>query len=52
MAGLILGLDIGTTATKGILLDPESGIVAEAEAATTLHSPHIGWAELGTPPRR
>jgi xylulokinase len=45
MAGLILGLDIGTTATKGILLDPESGIVAEAEAATTLHSLHIGWAE-------
>jgi len=45
VAGLILGLDIGTTATKGILLDPESGIVAETEAATTLHSPHIGWAE-------
>jgi len=41
----LLGIDIGTTATKGILLHPERGIVAEAEAPATLRSPRIGWAE-------
>lgn len=41
----LLGIDIGTTATKGILLHPEKGIVAEAEAPSTLYSPQPGWAE-------
>lgn len=45
MPTLILGIDIGTTSTKGILLDPEGGIVAESEAPVTLRSPHPGWAE-------
>jgi len=45
MAKLILGIDIGTTATKGILLDPDAGIVAESEAPATLHTIHPGWAE-------
>ncbi|HYL80511.1 MAG TPA: FGGY-family carbohydrate kinase [Candidatus Acidoferrum sp.] len=45
MAALVLGLDIGTTATKGVLLDPKAGNVGEAEEATTLYSPHLGWAE-------
>lgn len=45
MAGLLLGMDIGTTATKCILLDPERGIVGQAEAPATLMSPHSGWAE-------
>jgi xylulokinase len=45
VAALILGLDIGTTATKGILLDPAVGIVAEAEAPSSLCSPHAAWAE-------
>ena len=45
MARHLLGIDIGTTATKGILLHPEQGIVAEAEAPSTLRSPHLGWAE-------
>lgn len=42
---LLLGIDIGTTATKGLLLDPERGPVAETERPTTLHSDHPGWAE-------
>jgi xylulokinase len=42
---LLLGIDIGTTATKAILLDPDRGLVAEAERPTTLHSEHSGWAE-------
>jgi xylulokinase len=45
MARLIVGLDIGTTATKGVLLDPDAGLVAEAEATATLRSPHAGHAE-------
>jgi xylulokinase len=42
---LLLGIDIGTTSTKGILLDPGRGLVGESERHTTLHSDHAGWAE-------
>ncbi|MFQ5855988.1 MAG: FGGY-family carbohydrate kinase [Anaerolineae bacterium] len=41
----LLGIDIGTTATKGILCDLKGQIVAEAEAPATLQSPRPGWAE-------
>jgi xylulokinase len=42
---LLLGIDIGTTATKAVLLDSERGLVAEAERPVTLHSDHPAWAE-------
>ncbi|GIV85724.1 MAG: carbohydrate kinase [Candidatus Roseilinea sp.] len=42
---LLLGIDIGTTATKAILCEPEGRIVAEAEAAAALCAPRPGWAE-------
>jgi xylulokinase len=42
---LLLGIDVGTTATKGILLDPSLGLVAQAERPTVLHVDHPGWAE-------
>jgi xylulokinase len=42
---VVLGIDVGTTATKAIVLHPEQGIVAEAKAPATLHSPQAGWAE-------
>lgn len=45
MSDYLLGIDVGTTATKGILCDLEGHIVAEAEAMATLSSPHPGWAE-------
>jgi xylulokinase len=45
MPELLLGLDIGTTATKAILLDPGRGVAAEAEAPASLRSPRAGWAE-------
>ena len=45
MTGILLGIDIGTTATKGILLDPGQGIIAQAEAPSILRSPEPGWAE-------
>ena len=44
----LLGIDIGTTATKAVLLDPDRGPVAEAERPVSLHSPHPGWAEEDT----
>jgi xylulokinase len=45
---LLLGIDIGTTATKAILLDPSRGLAGEAERPATLHSDHPGWAEEET----
>lgn len=42
---LLLGIDVGTTATKGILLDSSRGLVAEAERPTVLHADRPGWAE-------
>ncbi|WP_368496987.1 FGGY-family carbohydrate kinase [Herbiconiux sp. A18JL235] len=40
-----LGIDIGTTGTKTILLDVQGGIVAQASREATLFSPHAGHAE-------
>lgn len=45
MRKLALGIDVGTTALKVVLLDPEHGIVGQAERAHTLHSAFPGWAE-------
>ena len=42
---LLLGVDIGTTATKAVLLDPDRGLVAEAQRPVTLFSDRPGWAE-------
>ena len=42
---LVLGLDIGTTSTDGILVELPDGIVSVATRPTTLSSPHPGWAE-------
>ncbi len=44
----LLGIDIGTTATKAVVLDADRGLVAEAEREVSLHSPHPGWAEEDT----
>lgn len=41
----LLGIDIGTTATKAVLLDADRGPVEAAERPVTLSSPHPGWAE-------
>ncbi len=42
---LVLGIDVGTTATKALLIDVEGRVVAQAERPCELHSPHAGWAE-------
>ena len=41
-----MGLDVGTTAIKGVVLEPGRGIVVAAQAAQELLSPHPGWAEM------
>ena len=45
MDKLLLGIDIGTTATKAILLHPMRGVMAGAEVPARLSSPRPGWAE-------
>lgn len=42
---LLLGLDIGTTSTIGILVDSEGGALGTASRPATLQSPRPGWAE-------
>lgn len=44
-APCVLGLDIGTTSTIGILIRPQGEVVALASRPVTLASPHPGWAE-------
>lgn len=46
-AALLLGIDIGTTATKVILVSPfePAAVLAEVEIPCTLSSPQPGWAE-------
>jgi xylulokinase len=42
----LVGLDIGTSSTKGVLVDAGSGrVVAEAERSYPLFTPRPGWAE-------
>jgi len=43
-----IGVDIGTTGTKTVLLDSTAGIVATATRETALHSPAPGFAEADT----
>lgn len=44
--GYVLGLDIGTTSTIGILIEPTSRrVIAQDSLPVTLHAPRPGWAE-------
>ncbi|ECG8633745.1 xylulokinase, partial [Salmonella enterica subsp. salamae] len=42
---MYLGIDIGTSEVKAILLDERGGIVGSAHAALTVQRPHPYWAE-------
>ncbi|MBC8036559.1 MAG: xylulokinase [Rhizobiales bacterium] len=42
---MYLGLDIGTSSVKGVLIDTEQKIVATASAALKVSRPHPGWSE-------
>ncbi|NMC79910.1 MAG: FGGY-family carbohydrate kinase [Chloroflexi bacterium] len=41
----LMGIDVGTTATKIILIDLLGHVVASVEKPSTLLSPYMGWAE-------
>src|SRR5436190_20473904 len=42
---LLLGIDIGTSATKALLINEQGQILASASRDYPLHSPHPGWSE-------
>lgn len=41
----MLGLDIGTTSTIGILIGSDDSVIGPVSRPVSLHSPHAGWAE-------
>ncbi|WP_433185755.1 FGGY-family carbohydrate kinase [Actinoallomurus sp. CA-150999] len=42
---LLLGVDVGTSSTKGVLATPDGTVVATAVREHTVSSPQPGWAE-------
>lgn len=45
MSELLLGIDIGTSSSKGVLVTRDGEIVARAARAHETSSPHPGWVE-------
>nr|MDP9480614.1 FGGY family carbohydrate kinase [Actinomycetota bacterium] len=45
MSGLLLGVDVGTSSTKGVLARPDGQVVATAGRPHGLSMPRPGWAE-------
>lgn len=45
MIDAVVGVDVGTTQTKGVLLNVDGAILAHAAREATLHSDHPNWAE-------
>ncbi len=43
--GRRVGIDVGTTAVKGVAIDPAGAVLARAEAAYPFATPRPGWAE-------
>jgi xylulokinase len=41
----LVGLDVGTSAVKGLAIDDDGTVLARAEAGYPLHTPRPGWAE-------
>ncbi|KFE33924.1 xylulokinase [Thioclava atlantica] len=42
---MYLGLDLGTSGLKGILIDDDQRVLAEATAPLSVSRPHEGWSE-------
>ena len=45
MSSTAIGLDVGTSATKGIAVDADGTVLARAEVAYPLSTPRPGWSE-------
>jgi xylulokinase len=41
----LFGIDVGTTATKGVAIQPDGTVAARAEAEYPLSTPRPGWSE-------
>ena len=48
MSAITIGLDIGTTGVKGVALEIDRGLLAQASRANRLASAQPGWAEAST----
>ncbi len=44
---VVCGIDVGSSAVKVTVLDPEQGILGIGDAAAPLGSPRPGWSEVG-----
>lgn len=42
---MFIGLDLGTSSLKAVLIDDAQKIVAEQAVALTVSRPHVGWSE-------
>ena len=42
---MFIGVDVGTSETKAVLVDRDGRVLAAASAPNTLHVPRPGWAE-------
>lgn len=42
---MYIGLDLGTSGVKGVLIDADQGVVAEATAPLSVSRPREGWSE-------
>ena len=42
---MYIGLDLGTSGLKGILINEAQQVVAEATSPLTVSRPHEGWSE-------
>ena len=42
---MYIGLDLGTSGLKGIVIDDDQRVLAEATAPLTVQRPHDGWSE-------
>ncbi len=45
MSTALVGIDVGTTAVKGVAIDPHGSILARAEAGYPFRTPQPGWVE-------
>lgn len=42
---VLFGIDVGTSATKGLAIEPDGTVLAVEEAGYPLSTPHPGWSE-------
>jgi len=42
---MYLGLDLGTSGLRGLLIDPEGAVIGSTEATYPVSHPHSGWSE-------